>query len=111
METIIHGGNPDNGCAPGGSDRGIAVPMATEGLKVSNSDMEETNHSLQAPNLKQNPIGAVAHLALSTEAATSVVLRERVHERLTFFIYQEIFFKYIQICTETSPKPPLLVQY
>ena len=30
-----------------------------------------------------------------------------------FFIFQGIFFsfKYIQICTKTSPKPPLLVQY
>ena len=29
------------------------------------------------------------------------------------FILREFFFlfKYIQICTKTSPKPPLLVQY
>ena len=78
-ETTIHGGNPDNGCLPGGSDRGIADPMVTAGLQLGHGG----NQSLATgsggnglgpqppPYLKQNPIGAVAHLAPSTEVATN----------------------------------------
>ena len=33
-ETTIYGGNPDNGCPPGGSDRGIADSMATASLQL-----------------------------------------------------------------------------
>ena len=81
-ETTIHGGNPDNGCPPGGFDRGIAVPMATSDLQLGyGGDQSLATGSggnglgAQPPmKLKQNPIGAVAHLASSTEAATRVVL-------------------------------------
>ena len=81
-ETTIHGGNPDNGCPPGGSDRGIADPMATAGLQLGYggdpslaTGSGDNGLGLQAhPNLKQNPIGTVAHLASSTEAVTGVVL-------------------------------------
>ena len=81
-ETTTHGGNPDNGCPPGGSDRGIADPMATAGpqLEYGGDQSFATGSGSNGlspqppPNLKQNPIGAVAHLASSTEAAASVVL-------------------------------------
>ena len=81
-ETTIHEGNPDNRCPPGGSDRGIADSMATAGLQLGYKGDQSLatgsgGNSLgpqPPPKLKQNPIGAVAHLAPSTEAAKSVVL-------------------------------------
>ena len=81
-ETTIHGGNPDNGCPPGGSDRGIVDSMATAGLQLGYRGVQSlatgsggNGLGPQPPlNPKQNPIGAVTHLASSMEAATSVVL-------------------------------------
>ena len=81
-ETTIHGGNPDNGCPPGSSDRGIADSMATAGLQLGyGGDQSLATGSggnglgpQPPPNPKQNPIGAVAHLASLIEAATKVVL-------------------------------------
>ena len=81
-ETTIHGGNPDNGCPPGGSDRGIADSMATAGLQLGYGGHQSLATGSESngwgpqplPNLKQNPIGAVAHLASSKEAPTSVIL-------------------------------------
>ena len=63
-------------------DRGIADPMATAGLQLGYGEDQSlatgsggNGLSPQPPlNLKQNPIGAVVHLAPSTEATTNVVL-------------------------------------
>ena len=67
---------------PGGSDRGIADPMATAGLQLGYGGDQSlaagsggNGLGPQPPlNLKQNLIGVVAHLASSTEAAASEVL-------------------------------------